>query len=491
LSAHRSQAFVRLNVAAGTQYWVEVADDFNGGGVTRSKVFYKPTAYQDDDLFLANAGIFVLRNGQLINYGGSWGDYAPTGIGIDYTKRPIIDIQDDSTHTGERVLLGLHPYELVEFADVYDLNRELDFIGDPWVMPGNAHPAQLQVTSTGLLYQAWFGNGYLYTSGSGTRPAFLNTVSNNASYSALKSIDAISGDSQPAAPYSDVERVLDIQVTAPWAIAFDETTGVLYYTSGGVYVPVGGDTIKRYDLNTNTQLADFATVPLQGTKNPGLKGLALLNDGGILVCNGTVVNRLNQAGVVTQTYTPSIAMDAQTLMDVVTTKDGTKFWVIDLWTTRLFQFDVASGAELQTCQSYGEPGSLVQMVLYRHPPAPPSPPVPRGPDPLKMHYYGYAGHPSGGVLGLAPGARVDLYLEQQTVHQTLGVKVESSQPLGNPFVADRDRFLSTYVVPEPIDQVSDVTGGRLVRPDVLVLDPRVGDLEQRVAALYLARAGGP
>jgi len=95
------------------------------------------------------------------------------------------------------------------------------------------------------------------------------------------------------------------------------------------------------------------------------------------------------------------------------------------------------------------------------------------------------------VLGLSAGARLDIHLRQPGGHQLLGVKIDSSQPLGNPFVADRDGYYSTYVVAEPIDLVIwHADGATETLSDPLVLDPRVGDLEQRVAALVLARAGG-
>lgn len=364
LSAHRSQAFIQLPVTAGVQYWIKVSDTFNGGGLTRINVFYQPTVYQDDDLFIANGAIHVFRGSQRLNHGGSWGGYPTTGIGIDYTKRPINTIQS-AINSEERLLLALHDYELVEIAEMFDINKEIDFIGDAW--GGNPdHPAQIHVTQAGMIHVGWFGDGYLYTSGSGNKPAYLNTVSSASDHSSLRSIDSIKGDFQEVGGifFTDIERVIGIEVVAGWAIALNESTGVLYYTSGGTYIPVGGQVIKRYNINTNTQLADFATLTLSGTKNPGLKGLALLPDGGLLVCNGTVVNRLNAAGAVTQTYTPSISMDSQTLVDAVLSKDGTKFWTIDLWTTRVFQFDVASGAELLTFQIYGTPGSVVQMVAY-------------------------------------------------------------------------------------------------------------------------------
>src|SRR5262245_64382076 len=101
--------------------------------------------------------------------------------------------------------------------------------------------------------------------------------------------------------------------------------------------------MKRYNVLSATQLPDFATIPLQPGNNPGLKGLRFLPGGELLVCNSTVVHRVDALGVIVQTYTPSIPDDSQSLCDVQLTADGLAFWVVDEPTTRLFKFDIASG----------------------------------------------------------------------------------------------------------------------------------------------------
>lgn len=378
-TAPRSLALRTVQVYQGNSYWIRARSTSsttcasNSGGVARISVFYHELPALGD-VYLPSGSIFALRDDQYVNMTNSFITSNPTGVAIDYTQRPMDDL-NGGTNSNERILIGLHSYELVEILDLPSLNvgeSEVDYIGDPWVVGGvDIHPAQLYVTAAGYLHAGWFGNGYLFVVGAGTLPAILNTVSSNSAYSALKSIDATSGDNQIGAPYTDTVRVLDIQVTAPWAIAFDENSGILYYTSGGVYEPVGGNTIKRYSINTDTQLPDFATLALQGSNNPGLKGLAVLSTGGLLVCNGTVVQRLDNAGNITQTYTPSIAEDSQTLIDVKLDSTETTFWVVDLATTRLFQFNLATGAELQTVQPYGIMGTLVQLAVYTAGEAPP------------------------------------------------------------------------------------------------------------------------
>jgi hypothetical protein len=157
-----------------------------------------------------------------------------------------------------------------------------------------------------------------------------------------------------------------VEHTNPWAIAFDETGDWLYYTSSGFYEPVGGvsDVIRRHNLTTSVNEV-FATIPLQGTNNPGLKGLQVIPGGGVLVCNGTIVHRLNAVGTIITTYTPSIALDSQSLCDVKLTADGTELWVIDEATTRLFKFNLATGEEVVTFQPYLIRGTLVQMAIYQ------------------------------------------------------------------------------------------------------------------------------
>src|SRR5262245_16650586 len=126
-----------------------------------------------------------------------------------------------------------------------------------------------------------------------------------------------------------------------------------------------------------------------------------------------------------------------------------------------------------------------------------SPPMVRPVPPSgKIHYYGYSVRRTvperGEPLGLAPGSRLDVRVGGSPEAQLLGVKAESTQPLGNPFVADRDGYFSTYVVPAPIDhQIQDTDVSQYTLLDALVLDPRVGDLTNRVAALIRARAGLP
>ena len=378
-AAHRSQSTALFLAVAGTAYLIRVRNTAsannapNSGGLVRLSAFYKDIVPQTDDVYAGGGYIMAIRGAQIVNMMGDFYTSGITGLAIDYTKRTMDDL-NGGTHSDERLLIGLHNFELVELIDLKTLSYfplfqfEIDFIGDPWSVPlVGIHPAQIHVTKTGLLYVGWFGDGYLYVGGIGTLPAFLNTVSSLPAYSALKTIDAVKADSQPGNPFTDLEYVLPIEVTAPWAIALDEAAGVLYYTSGGVYVPVGGQRIKRWNVATASAMADLAIVTLKAGKNPGLKGLAVLPGGaGVLVCNSTVIERYDAWGVLVATYTPSIADDSQTLVDVVITESGGHFWTLDLATTRMFRFNLGTGLEDLTVQPFLVPGSVLQLVLYAH-----------------------------------------------------------------------------------------------------------------------------
>jgi len=382
----RSHAFAAFDAVAGTQYWIKV--NWSGtstpaaGGAVRLGAFVR-SAPVADDLYLPAGSLGVFRDGQLTNITNDFFSLGLTGVAFDYTERPMISLVDGLPTTAVRVLVGLHDYLLVEIIDAATLNlstAEIDFIGDAWTLPA-AHPAQLYCTAAGQLYVGWFGNGYLYVAASGTSlVAILNTVSNDSVYTTVRQVDAIAGDSQSGAPFADTVYAPTVEVAAPWAIAVDEGAQILYYTSGGFYVPgTGAAEIRRFDLATQTQLPAFATLPLVATHNPGLRGLQLLPDGGLLVCNGPVVQRLDAAGAVIQTYTPSIAVDSTTLVDVRVTVDVLHFWTIDLESTRLYRFNLATGVEEADYQTWGVPGSLVQMGIYQPDGITPPPiPIPTG-----------------------------------------------------------------------------------------------------------------
>ena len=109
----------------------------------------------------------------------------------------------------------------------------------------------------------------------------------------------------------------------------------LQYTSEGT-------SLKQFDVCTNTQLADFATAL------PGDNAYAhrWLSDNTALVADTNFVVRVDSSGTVLHTYTP--AESFTTLEALAVAPDGKSFWTADLFTGRVFHFDIASGDELGT-----------------------------------------------------------------------------------------------------------------------------------------------
>lgn len=407
----RSMSSAGADVTEGVTYHIIVEHNAGffaehaatGGGACRLIGFYRDVPVEDD-LYLVAWDIVALRESggvvSPVNLGAALQGLDPSGIGIDYTKRPMVPISGDNPnpHVSDRLLVSLFSSDLVEILDLQTLSwapsiNEIDFIGAPYV--GADNPAQLHLTHAGFLWQGFFGNGFNLVVGAGALPALLDVVSSPLDAGTLYGVEATSGDSQAGAPFT--ARKLDsphpvTEITAPWAITIDEATNTLYYTSGGFYDPLSGEhptrdstvatIIKRYDLTNNAQLADFATVTPQAGQNPGLKGMRFIPiDGGLLACNSTQVIRFNRFGGVVRIYTPSNGQDSQSLVDVVLTANQQSFWVLDEATAHVFKFNLATGVEEADFPTYLIPGSTVQMQIYQ--PAvlttpPPPCPVPDG-----------------------------------------------------------------------------------------------------------------
>ena len=364
LSAHRCTSMAYLAVTSGVTYTIRITaarSVFSApstGGALSVSFIQRVIVPVVDDLYLPCGHITIWRDGQLINLTPDFASSAPSGVAFDYTLRTMNDL-NGGTHSGVRVLVGLHFFELVEIVDAATLNLgqfEIDFISTPF--GSNQNICSLFVNTAGILHVGWFGDGYLDVADSAA--SFLNSLS-GAAARAVRRISAINGDSQPGAPFT-----ADSFAAAPDAAGSNyvqvSSGNVLFYCSGGEYLPIGGQLVKRFDLTGNVQLADFATVPATVGLNPGLKGLCLLSDGGLLVCNGTRVERLDSSGTVIQSYTPSPAVSS--LADVKVLSSGTAFWCVDEATAALYKFDL-TGAQLMYVPTSLTSGALTQLVLYQ------------------------------------------------------------------------------------------------------------------------------
>jgi hypothetical protein len=112
-------------------------------------------------------------------------------------------------------------------------------------------------------------------------------------------------------------------------LAPDDCT--LYYTSEGALV-------KRFNVCTNTQLSDFATLPSGNGEGFALR---LLPGGGALVADSAQIVRLDATGNVAQTYD---AAGENEWFALALDPNGTSFWAADSTTGDVVEFDISSGA---------------------------------------------------------------------------------------------------------------------------------------------------
>ena len=117
-------------------------------------------------------------------------------------------------------------------------------------------------------------------------------------------------------------------------LAADQCT--LFYTSEG-------DLIRRFDVCTNTQLADFATLP-----SGEAYALRIRPNGDVIVAATSVAYRLNSSGVLQQTYT---IPGASLLFGMNLDPDGTTFWTGDLSSGDVNRVNIATGAIVTTFNS--------------------------------------------------------------------------------------------------------------------------------------------
>lgn len=119
-------------------------------------------------------------------------------------------------------------------------------------------------------------------------------------------------------------------------LSIDQTT--MFYTSEG-------DEVFRYDLNSSTQLTNFAS----GLGGGAAFALRLLGDGdgsdGLLVAKSASILRLDGTGAIVQSYDVASHSNWFALnLD----SDGTSFWSGDYGTGQLHKFDINTGALLAT-----------------------------------------------------------------------------------------------------------------------------------------------
>jgi streptogramin lyase len=112
-------------------------------------------------------------------------------------------------------------------------------------------------------------------------------------------------------------------------LAPDDCT--LYYTSEGV-------SVKRFNVCTETQLSDFATLP---SVNGEAFALRVRPNGEVLVADSAQIVRLSAAGNAVQTYD---AAGEDEWFALALDPGGTSFWAADSFTGDVKQFNLTTGA---------------------------------------------------------------------------------------------------------------------------------------------------
>ncbi|MEA2971639.1 MAG: hypothetical protein QOG82_97 [Actinomycetota bacterium] len=227
-----------------------------------------------------------------------------------------------------------------------------------------------------------------------------------------------------------------------WAdLSPDQCT--LLYTSEGKLV-------KQFNVCSNVQLPDFATLPIAGdnTTNPTTSayGLRILPSGEVLVAAAASVYRLSPAGVVVRTYT--VPRTSQ-LLTVTLDSDLATFWVGDLPTGRVARVELATGAVvsvLETDPVVGLGGVAVvgevvaAQPLLRLDPVPPQvvgqPVTVTGtlvnvvkPETTAVRFTVAGANPQAGVATVDPSGRVTLsYVGRNVGTDTITVTAGAATP---------------------------------------------------------------
>jgi hypothetical protein len=126
----------------------------------------------------------------------------------------------------------------------------------------------------------------------------------------------------------------------------------MFYTSTG-------PNVKRFNVCTNQQLANFTASPLPGGVAHDLR---VLPDGGVIVSSGEVIVRLNASGAAVQMY--GIPGEASLWAGLELAGDGT-FWAGNYQTSNVYRFDLATGAVRASFNAGTPPSTVVGIRIKR------------------------------------------------------------------------------------------------------------------------------
>ncbi len=375
------QSIAEFSVTSGTAYLFEIASHSTNstnqalkcGGSMSFGLFQQQTTPADDDIYVSCQHVVAYRNGVLINDNSNFYNNTPTGMSIDYTLRPLDDL-NGGTNTELRLYFCLFgDFGIVEIINISNFchdTDEVDFFSDslesaPSTPNRGQNLASIIFDLLGNIYLGWFGDGYSVIGGLSTSESC-----------GIRVIDGTHADNQAGAPWPNADTYLvnqDVGGSNYLDLAVDQDT--IYYTSSGTK-------IKVFSISGNMNLPDFATVTNAAGPRPGTRGLRLLppgdGTGGMLVANGSEIVRLDGAGAVVSTYTPPDPLISQDIDKVEISKDKTTFWASDQLSTRIYHFNLATTALIDTIETNLPAGQLSGFAIYNGYRAAISPPSPPG-----------------------------------------------------------------------------------------------------------------
>ena len=125
--------------------------------------------------------------------------------------------------------------------------------------------------------------------------------------------------------------------------------------------------MKKFDVCSNTQLADFATNLCYICYQERYYALRILTNGGVLVADGDQILRLDASGTVVQKYGYfPIQPHENTWFALNLDPGGTSFWSAALEDTVVCKFDINTGTNLLefSADSYSDIGGIGGIAVY-------------------------------------------------------------------------------------------------------------------------------
>lgn len=301
-----------------------------GTGITSAGFFEFSNAI-DIPRATAVSGDLVVGNQSIYLYDGTTGAL----------KRRVLPIGSEDPASGVEIGADFYLcYESLNVADDPDNGQiaryttsTLAYQGLFQVTPG-VGPHSLSANASGLFYCGFIGDG--------TSESSCGAAAEGGPTTPVTAASAYIREYTPAtgALLATFAATVEDSGTNAIDLAADQST--MFYTSLG-------REIKRYDIVSDTQLSDFATLP-PATVGEMARGLRILPDGGVLVVDTVDIKRLDSSGNIIQTYTVAAQTDWGTISLSPT---GDEFWVANradsaVSAPMICKIDVATGTVLVT-----------------------------------------------------------------------------------------------------------------------------------------------